>query len=497
MTLRSKRPMSIGRVVAALAICTAAPASFAGTLLSPSTSAADDQRIDALMPPLLHTPASARVAPEPRAGMPRSTAAAVSRAFPSVTQEFKQFLDAQAQLSYATRAVTAKVGGPADFAQMQRYLFNRYNGLTVLRSVHQRGKMFDCIPLAQQPALRDGSVPVLPPTIAAGVSTGASLDAAQRCDAGSVPLQRIGLAEMSQHATLQAFLRGTTPRANAPDRPALAPAAQDAASVVHYYSTIYLDTAGSPVTGAGADLNTWVPSVRANDAQSISQIWLGGYTPQGQIQTLEAGWQTQPGAGWGTRPILFIYSTQDGYISTGCHNLDCADFVQTSTANVLGAAPADGFSTAGGKQAMLHVEFQRNADGYWWFGLNGEWIGYYKAELYTGDIADGSANIFISAGGEISTWDGRPSAPMGSGRFASAGYRQAAFQANHFYRDATMATRPAQRLSSLNVEQPSCYTLAIAGYGYPYALGAGVSRASLSPEMQSGGIYFGGPGCAR
>ncbi|MEA9563975.1 MULTISPECIES: neprosin family prolyl endopeptidase [unclassified Xanthomonas] len=496
MTFRSKRPMSIGRAVVALAICTAAPASLAGTLLSPSISAADDQRIDALMPPLLRTPATARVAPEQRAGMQHSTAA-VSRAFPSVTQEFKQFLDAQAQRSYATREATAKVRDPAAFAQMQRYLFNRYNGLTVLRSVHQRGKVFDCIPLAQQPALRDGGALAMPPSIAAGVSSSAPLDAAQRCDAGSVPLQRIGLADMSQHTTLRAFLRGTTPQAKTPDRPTLLPAAEDAASVVHYYSTIYLDTAGSPVTGAGADLNTWVPAVRANDAQSISQIWLAGYTAQRQIQTLEAGWQTQPGAGWGNTPILFIYSTQDGYINTGCHNLDCADFVQTSTANVLGAAPAGGFSTAGGKQAMLHVEFQRNADGYWWFGLNGEWIGYYKAELYAGDIAEGSANIFISAGGEISTWDGRPSTPMGSGRFASAGYRQAAFQANHFYRDAAMATWPAQRLSSMSVEQPSCYTLAIAGYSYPYALGAGVSRTSLSPEMQNGGIYFGGPGCAR
>lgn len=341
------------------------------------------------------------------------------------------------------------------------------------------------------------AAPAAPPATSGNIGTVTPIDAVQRCDTGSVPLERIGLAEISKHADLRSFLRGTTPSVIAPRQADAAPAAQEAASVVHYYSTIYLDTAGSPVTGAGADLNTWVPTITANDAQSISQIWLGGYTRQGMIQTLEAGWQTQPGSGWGTRPILFIYSTQDGYITTGCHNLDCADFVQTSTANVLGAAPAGGFSTAGGKQAMLHVEFQRNADGYWWFGLNGEWIGYYKSELYAGDIAEGSANIFISAGGEISTWDGRPSAPMGSGRFANAGYRQAAFQANHFYRDAAMAAHPAQRLSSLNVEQPSCYTLAMAGYTYPYALGAGVTRTTLSPEMQNGGFYFGGPGCAR
>ncbi|WP_241235775.1 neprosin family prolyl endopeptidase [Xanthomonas arboricola] len=495
MNFRSYRPMSIGRAVAALYVFALAPAVGAATLLPPSISASSDRSVDTLMPPLLRTPATASIAAVRRDTLRTSLQA--SRAFPQVTRDFKKFLDAQAQLGYATRGATAKVSGPSAFAEMQRYVFNRYNGLTVLRSVHQDGKVFDCIPREQQPALRDGSAPAVPPATPGNIGTVTPIDAVQRCDTGSVPLERIGLAEISKHADLRSFLRGTTPSVIAPRQADAAPAAQEAASVVHYYSTIYLDTAGSPVTGAGADLNTWVPTVTANDAQSISQIWLGGNTRQGVIQTLEAGWQTQPGAGWGTRPILFIYSTQDGYITTGCHNLDCADFVQTSTANVLGAAPAGGFSTAGGKQAMLHVEFQRNADGYWWFGLNGEWIGYYKSELYTGDIAEGSANIFISAGGEISTWDGRPSAPMGSGRFANAGYRQAAFQANHFYRDAAMAAHPAQRLSSLNVEQPSCYTLAMAGYTYPYALGAGVTRTTLSPEMQNGGFYFGGPGCAR
>lgn len=494
MPIRFHRSLPLRGALAAFVVCVAASA-HATTLLPASVSPASDQRIDQLMPPLLQTPATPRVA-RAQAAHAR-LAGEVSLASPQVTAEFQQFLQMQTHASYANRDAAAKVADPTAFAQMQRYLFNRYNGLTVLGSVRQGGTVFDCIPRAQQPALRDGSTPALPPAIAPGVRTSAALDAAQRCDAGSVPLQRIGLAELTRHPTLQAYLRGTTPRVTEPSTARRMTAAQDAASVVHYYSTIYLDTAGSPVTGAGADLNTWVPAVRANDAQSISQIWLGGYTPQGRIQTLEAGWQAQPGAGWGTTPILFIYSTQDGYLTTGCHNLDCADFVQTSSANVLGAAPAGGFSTAGGKQALLHVEFQRNAEGYWWFGLNGEWIGYYKAELYAGDIAEGSADIFISAGGEISTWDGRPSAPMGSGKFASAGYRQAAFQANHFYRDANMATRPAQRLSSMNVEQPACYTLAIAGYTYPYALGAGVSRTSLSPEMSNGGIYFGGPGCAR
>ncbi|WOB50363.1 neprosin family prolyl endopeptidase [Xanthomonas hydrangeae] len=492
MTFRSHRPMSIGRAVAALCVCALAPTAGAATLLPPSISASSDRSIDTLMPPLLRTPATASVASVQRDTLRASPSA--SRAFPQVTRDFKEFLETQAQLSYATRGTAAKVSDPTAFAEMQRYVFNRYNGLTVLRSVQQDGKVFDCIPSAQQPALRDGSTPAAPPTLSSNTGTLPPMNAAQRCDTGSVPLERIGLAEMSKHADLRSFLRGTTPSVIAPRQADAAPAA---ASVTHYYSIVYLDTAGTSVTGAGADLNLWAPALRsADETQTISQIWIVGGSAGKQTQTLEVGWEIQPAAGWGNKPIIFIYSTQDGYVKTGCHNLNCSDFVQTSTRSVLGAQPVAGFSTAGGKQTMLGVEFQRNTDGNWWLRLDGEWIGYYKAALYSGDLANGRV-AYVSAGGEVSTDSGIASPRMGSGQFAAAGYRQAAFQANHFYRDAAMATHPVQRLSSLSVEHPSCYTLAMAGYTYPYALGAGVTRTSLSPEMQNGGFYFGGPGCTR
>ncbi|NIJ80197.1 neprosin family prolyl endopeptidase [Xanthomonas cannabis] len=490
MTFYPSRPMLIGRTIAALVVCSLAPAGVASTLVPPSISPARDRSIDALMPPLSHIPATVSVT-DAHADAVHHSSAAASRAFPQVTAEFKQFLNAQAHITYATHSATAKVADPIAFAEMQRYLFNRYNGLTVISSLHDGTQVFDCIPQAQQPGLRNGDHIAPPPSIAPAKTPRDSDPAALRCAAGTIPLQRVGMAELIRHADLNAFLHANArPVSAAPT--AAAPAA---ASDGHAYSIVYLDTAGSAVTGAGADLNLWAPALRsADETQTISQIWIAGESASKQTQTLEVGWEAQP-AGWGDKPIIFIYSTQDGYVRTGCHNLDCSDFVQTSTKHVLGAQPAAGFSTAGGKQTMLSVEFQRNTDGNWWLRLDGEWIGYYKAALYSGDFANGRV-AYLSAGGEVSTDSGAISPRMGSGQFATAGYRQAAFQANHFYRDAAMATHPVQRLSSLRVEHPSCYTLALAGYTYPYALGSGVSRTSLSPEMQNGGFYFGGPGCA-
>ncbi|MDV2449495.1 neprosin family prolyl endopeptidase [Xanthomonas hortorum] len=470
-----------------------APATHAAALLPPSISATSDRSIDTLMPPLLRTPATASVAPAQRDALRASLS--VSRAFPQVTREFKQFLQAQAQISYATRDATAKVADQTAFAEMQRYLFNRYNGLTVLRSVRQGQTVFDCIPREQQPGLRDGSAIATPPPITAPAANAAALPArnvSQRCDAGSVPLKRIGIAELAEHRDLRAFLKAGLPPRSGPQAVTAPPVYSN-----HFHAQVALDVDTSSVTGAGADLNLWAPTIRNTDeTQSISQIWIVGTSAQGKDQTLEAGWQVQPGAGWGSKPIVFIYSTQDGYATTGCHNLDCADFVQISDANVLGVVPSNGYSTAGGTQTMMRVEFQRNEDGYWWFGYNNEWIGYYKAELYSGDLANGRV-AYINAGGETSNNNGKPLTMMGSGKFAASGYRQAAFQANHFYRDAAMVNHPIKQLYAIGLQNPSCYTLAIAGYTYPYALGAGVTRTTLSPEMQNGGFYFGGPGCPR
>ncbi|WP_256723544.1 transposase, partial [Xanthomonas oryzae] len=56
--------------------------------------------------------------------------------------------------------------------------------------------------------------------------------------------------------------------------------------------------------------------------------------------------------------------------------------------------------------------------------------------------------------------------------------------------DANMTTYPVQALSNMSVVQPACYTMALVGYSYPYALGTGVTRASPAPEMRTGGFYF-------
>ncbi|TWQ27280.1 DUF239 domain-containing protein [Xanthomonas vasicola] len=273
----------------------------------------------------------------------RNAVRALSLAFPQVTADFQQFWQTQTRSDYAHRAATAKVADPTAFAEMQRYLFNRYNGLSVLATLHQGPQVFDCIAQAQQPGMRDGRQAATPPQLAARGPQAAATDA-QRCPQGTVPLQRIGIADLARHANLQAFLQSDS-LPLAASRTSVSPAA---VSDGHYYSTVYFDTGNAAVTGAGADINLWAPTLRSSDEQqTISQVWIVGQSDTQQTQTLEVGWEAQPAAGWGNLPIVFIYSTQDGYAHTGCHNLDCADFVQTSNRQILGSRPSAGYSVAG------------------------------------------------------------------------------------------------------------------------------------------------------
>ncbi|WCM95174.1 neprosin family protein [Acidovorax sp. NCPPB 2350] len=427
--------------------------------------------VDAMMPPL---PPSLRG---------RNTAS---------TAEFLQFLLALNAATYQQVPPSSGVAGEAAFLEMKRYLQNRYDGVTVVRSLKQDGAISDCIPVGEQPGLRDGSAVASPPPVNPHGPAAGDLTAGEQCPRGTIPLERIGLDQLVHFATLKQFLsKGAAPR-----RPgaSAAPEAGASSEEVHHYSVMYADTGGALIAGAGADLNIWNPAFATpRDYMSISQIWILSEDYQ---QSLEVGWQRQSHApDWGTSSILFIYSTQDGYDKTGCYNLGCGQFVQTTSGNVFGVAFASNrYSVKNGTQGVVKVAFQRNADGNWWLSVDGHWVGYYKANLYRDDLASPSASTYVSAGGETYADDNAPSTPMGSGAFAASGYRQAAFQANHFYIDDSLKAYAVTRLESFGLSAPRCYTMAVAGLSYD-RVDTGVSRITQSPEMTTGGFYFGGPGC--
>ncbi|CDP20940.1 unnamed protein product [Coffea canephora] len=102
----------------------------------------------------------------------------------------------------------------------------------------------------------------------------------------------------------------------------------------HKYAIAYVQ--GDKYHGAKATINVWQPYVQNRIEFSLSQIWVvGGH--DSTINTVEAGWTVDPSVFGDNKPRLFTYWTRDHYGSTGCYNMFCPGFVQTSTKIALGA----------------------------------------------------------------------------------------------------------------------------------------------------------------
>jgi hypothetical protein len=90
----------------------------------------------------------------------------------------------------------AAVRDAAAFDEMRRYLLRLYQGVTVRRSFAVGGQVFDCVPIGQQPGLR-GAAPDPVPSAATTPSA---------CGAGTIPMRRVTLGEITRFATLADFL---------------------------------------------------------------------------------------------------------------------------------------------------------------------------------------------------------------------------------------------------------------------------------------------------
>ena len=222
-------------------------------------------------------------------------------------------------------------------------------------------------------------------------------------------------------------------------------------------------------------MNLWDPPIGANQVFSLSQHWYVGGSG-GNLQTVECGWQVYPGMYGDARAHLFTYYTADDYNSTGCYNLTCGAFVQTSSSFAPGMALGS-VSVVGGPQYVMELAVWHTG-GRWWIYYNGtsgsNAIGYYPDTLFKGGALTHNATE-IDFGGETVGTTSFP--PMGSGHFAAEGWQRAAYQrAIGYYPPAGGAMVNGNLTPS--AASPGCYTAQVALYAAPW----------------SEALWYGGPG---
>jgi len=406
---------------------------------------------------------------------------------------------------------TSSVQSTATFESMRQYILDTYQNTHVGQSFVLGNDQYDCIPVLEQPSasqlglarIASPPPPSAAPEAIAGGDSGPSpnttaqamaetipvtsqlaasdkIDAygnSRSCAAGTIPMRRITLEEVSRFPSLKAYLQKTPDGADRLATTQMYPsqAATQAVSK-HTYAYTYQNVAN---LGQTTTVNLWSPYVDTAAGQifSLAQSWTTGITDTGVNQTVEVGWQNYPAHYGDQRSRLFIYWTADSYQYTGCYNLDCAGFVQTN-ANWYFGGPFPNYSTPGGAQYELRTMFQLY-QGNWWLALgtpdNMTWVGYYPATLFgNGPMHTGAQHIeFGSESVGSTTWPAE-----GSGNWASSGYSYAGYQRQIWY----YAPDNTAQWARLSVAQPSPSCYSIAG---PY-----------SAPTNYWGIYFyfGGPG---
>ncbi|CAA7410307.1 unnamed protein product [Spirodela intermedia] len=348
------------------------------------------------------------------------------------------------------------------------------------------GDLIDCVPSHLQPAFDHpkllGQKPLEPPerprgqAAAADPATAASFQSwaasGESCPRGTVPIRRATEADVLRASSVKRF--GRKPAARR--RPL-------SATGGHEHAVGYV--IGDQYFGAKASLNVWAPKVSSPSEFSLSQIWVISGSFGDDLNTIEAGWQVSPELYGDAYPRFFTYWTSDSYQTTGCYNLLCSGFVQTTNKFAIGTAISP-ISTYGGSQFDISLLIWKDPkQGHWWLEFGGRLIvGYWPSELFS---HLGQHATMVQFGGEVvnggPAGGGGPSyhtaTEMGSGRFSGEGFGRASYFRNLQVVDwdNSLVPPPALRLLA---DRPACYDI----------------RGGLH-RLWGTYFYYGGPGRNR
>ncbi|KAJ8773607.1 hypothetical protein K2173_005853 [Erythroxylum novogranatense] len=216
---------------------------------------------------------------------------------------------------------------------------------------------------------------------------------------------------------------------------------------------------GDKYYGAKASINVWAPKVANLNEFSLSQIWVISGQFGDDLNTIEAGWQVSPEMYGDFHPRFFTYWTSDSYQATGCYNLLCSGFVQTSNRIAIGAAISPTSSYKGGQFDISLLIWKDPKHGNWWlqFG-SGVLVGYWPSYLFT-RLRDSAT--MVQFGGEIvntSPSGSHTPTQMGSGHFGREGFRRASYFRNLQVVDWDNILIPLSNLRVL-ADRPNCYDI--------------------------------------
>ncbi|KAI5445825.1 hypothetical protein KIW84_013892 [Lathyrus oleraceus] len=175
----------------------------------------------------------------------------------------------------------------------------------------------------------------------------------------------------------------------------------------------------------------------------------------------------------GTFNQILVGWHSDGFVRTGCYNLQCRGFVQIHSQYHIGAVVSK-TSVYGGDMVEMPISIvQDERSKNWWITINGKAVGYYPQALFNNlktanQVGWGGATIAVGA----------PSPQMGSGSFPDRNFEHACYFKNIGYKNETNSPYygPDQYAAHIYHDAPECFGVDYYGkqkspYGYSLQFG--------------------------
>ncbi|XP_052734058.1 uncharacterized protein LOC128196614 [Vigna angularis] len=220
-----------------------------------------------------------------------------------------------------------------------------------------------------------------------------------------------------------------------------------------------------PYYGVGGLNSIFNPRVDTNLQISMSHLWVQN-GPIESTNKISLGWHVSPQLYNDHATHFYISWTSDNYKKTGCYNIRCAGFVQTSKEIFIGRAIGT-ISQYGGRLCVLAFSITQDpVTKNWWISIDNKPIGYFPAKLFSNMS---SANE-VGWGGRTRTHPGTQSPQMGSGHFPhddnpthACYYKQISIQDNE---RKTHGVKVYEANSF--TDKPNCYDVRYYGYKGPH-----------------------------
>lgn len=373
----------------------------------------------------------------------------------------------------------------SDFEDMRLHIKQMYSGVTAEKVTSFRigNHYVDCIAIEEQATVSHFNIktiktppkPGVAPSSSNGTTRGSHNAAdsllkrglmdefgqAISCPDHMIPMSRLTLEKLTRFTTLRDFFGKSPDRSDSTTRPRAPASLVPRDPRIRKYA-VAVDPQLN--LGGSSTIELWNPVADF----SLSQQW---YINGGQ--SIEGGWIVYPARFATTDSVLFIFWTPDNY-NTGCYNLDCPGFVQTSNHWYFGGPLWSEYSIPSSRWAF-GMQWQWY-EGDWWLHMSPsgdpgtfESVGYYPSSIFDGFQGQLSVHAeLLEVGGEVGEDGHWP--PMGSGVLATEGFTVGANQFSIFYLPQDPAMQGMNEGQGLwtnliphRVDLP-CYALEISNY---------------------------------